>query len=753
MARILLTFATLVAFMSVTTSPTPAADWKPVEGKIMTRWAKEVTPEKVLPEYPRPQLVRDKWVNLNGLWDYAIRPKADAAPATYDGKILVPYPVESALSGVGKNVGEANHLWYRRSLTAKKPADGGRWLLHFGAVDWRATVFVNGQEVGQHEGGYDPFSIDITGALKDGDSQELVVRVWDPTDKSFQPRGKQVSRPGGIWYTAVTGIWQTAWLEPVPANYVKTLTLTPDVDKSAVKVSIAGANEKANPATSYKVVVLDGTQEVAQATVKAGETANISIPKPKLWSPDQPFLYNVRIEGAGDQVTSYFGLRKIALAKDKDGINRLMLNNEPLFQFGPLDQGWWPDGLYTAPTDAALRFDVEYLKALGCNMIRKHVKVEPLRWYYHCDQLGVLVWQDMPSGDKHIRSNDPDIKRATSSDDNFVREWKAIIDALRNAPSIVMWVPFNEGWGQFDTERIVELTKQHDPTRLVNNASGWTDRGVGDVHDIHVYPGPGMAKVEEKRASVLGEFGGLGLPLEGHSWLEKGNWGYRSFKNNDELIDAYSQVISRLRPLIGEGLCAAVYTQTTDVEVEVNGMMTYDRAVEKIPRSLAKLHKSLYLPPPKLQEIIPTSQKSAQTWQYTTTKPADDWYQPNFKATDWKSGPGGFGTASTPGAVVHTEWKTDDIWIRRTFELKDANLHDPAWFIHHDEDAEIYLNGEKVGTFAAFTSAYSAVPMSKAARAALKVGQNTIAVHCKQTKGGQYIDVGIVDAVPVDAKK
>ncbi len=729
-----------------------AADWKAADGPLMTKWGKEVTPENVHREYPRPQMVRKEWTNLDGLWDYAIRPKDDAQPKEFDGKILVPFPVESALSGVMKNVGDANRLWYHRTIDLKKNGDGNHTLLHFGAVDWHAIVYVNGKQVGEHKGGFDPFTFDITDALKDGGEQDLVVSVWDPTDKGTQPRGKQVAKPNSIWYTAVTGIWQTVWLETVPKIHITSLTITPDFDKNeiSVTVQIAGAKAEETRATLFRGI--DGGEEKT-APMLADKPLSMILQNPKPWSPDSPFLHqiSVRLEN-GDSVDSYFAMRKISLAKDEKGINRLMLNNKPLFQYGPLDQGWWPDGLYTPPSDAALKYDVEVLKKLGCNMIRKHVKVEPDRWYYHCVQLGMLVWQDMPSGDRNIGPRDADIQRTKESIEIYEREWKAIMDACRNHPCIVMWVPFNEGWGQFDTARIVEMTKKYDPTRLVNNASGWNDRGVGDVNDMHNYPGPGMPKVEDKRAVVLGEFGGLGLPLDGHTWLSKGNWGYRSYKNQEELTAAYSEMIVQLRVLIGEGLCAAVYTQTTDVEIEVNGMMTYDRAIQKIPDSVAGLHKKLYLPPPKLSVVMATSQETPQTWKMTTQKPGDDWTKADFDDSKWTAAPGGFGTKITPNTVVRTEWKSDDIWIRRDFELKTADLKDPQWVVHHDEDADIYLNGAKVGTLPGYSTGYGSVPFSKEARAALKAGKNSLAVHVHQTTGGQYIDVGINELIEVGGK-
>jgi beta-galactosidase/beta-glucuronidase len=578
----------------------PAAAWKPVTGRIMTRWAAEVRPDLVLPEYPRPQMVREKWLNLNGLWDYAITAKADEKPARWDGRILVPFAVESALSGVGKPVGAAKALWYRRTVAVPKDWRKGRVLLHFGAVDWESTVWINGQEAGTHRGGYDPLTYDITAALKKGAKQEIAVRVLDPTDEDNGgiARGKQVMKPHGIFYTAVTGIWQTVWLEPVPGAYIAKLKATPDIDAATLTVVPDVAGESAG--ASVSVTVSRGPDVVAESEVAAGAEAALEIARPELWSPSNPALYDIKLvlrkDGKPiDEVRSYAGMRKIALGKDAQGFNRLFLNNEPLFELGPLDQGWWPDGLYTAPTDAALRYDIETIKALGLNMLRKHVKVEPDRLYYWCDTLGLLVWQDMPSAlfKREAVAADDLAKR----DAQFEAEWKAVIEARSNHPSIVMWVPFNEGWGQYDTERIAAWTKQYDPTRLVNNASGWTDKGAGDVSDIHSYPGPDMPPVEKTRAAVLGEFGGLGLPLAGHVWQAEGNWGYRNFDDTRVYGTRYAELIKNLYPLVDKGLAAAVYTQTSDCEVEVNGLMTYDREVVKLDPALYSALNRGFVPP------------------------------------------------------------------------------------------------------------------------------------------------------------
>jgi hypothetical protein len=725
-----------------------AAEWQPAEGPLKTRWAKDVSPKNAHPEYPRPQMVRKEWLNLNGLWDLAITGK-DAKPSEFASRILVPFPVESALSGIMKPVSENERLWYRRTFEVPKKWRDERVLLHFGAVDFEATVWVNGRQVGQHRGGYDGFSFDISSALNKSGANELLVAVWDPTDAGTQPRGKQVRRPNGIWYTPTSGIWQTVWLEPVSTASIVDLKITPDVDGGTVVV---------RPITTatlggfmLEVAVREGISKVGEATVAPGGQVTIPIKKAKLWSPEKPHLYELEVKlklghRTIDKVESYFGMRKISLGKDDKGFTRLLLNNKPYFQFGPLDQGFWPDGLYTAPTDEALRYDIEMTKKLGFNMARKHVKIEPARWYYWCDKLGLLVWQDMPSGDKHISGNAPDITRTPESAAEFETELQALIKGRGNHPCIVIWVPYNEGWGQWDTPRIVELIKNLDSTRLVDDASGWTDRGVGDVMDMHKYPGPGAPEPEQKRASVLGEFGGLGLPVPGHTWQAQKNWGYRSFADAAKLTTAYIDLAGKLFPLIEEkGLSAAVYTQTTDVEIEVNGLMTYDR--EQVKMDINKVfdaNHGRFPPRPKVTELVPTALTERVMWRYTLDKPADDWFKPGFDASAWKESRAGFGTRGTPGAVVRTEWKTDDIWLRREFAIQAGKSDDLRLLMHHDEDAEVYINGVLAAMAPGFTGDYEQYELSREARVALKPDGNVLAVHCHQTAGGQFIDAGIV---------
>jgi hypothetical protein len=582
-------FLNVIAGIAVLTSWSQTAwCWQPAEGPLKTRWTREVSPKNALPEYPRPQLVRKQWLNLNGLWDIGVTAKEGHNPKEYTNQILVPYPIESALSGVKHQVSEHERIWYHRTFEVPIEWRSKRVQLNLGAVDFEAVVFVNGKSVGSHRGGYDGFSFDITDALDMEGENDLVVTAWDPTDAGTQPRGKQLRQPHSIWYTPTSGIWQTVWLEPINTAHIIGLKITPDIDRGSVNIRAL------TPALlgkyQIKVRVHDGRKTIAESQVGPGGQADLPIKKAHLWSPEDPHLYSVTVslvlgEESLDKVESYFGMRKISLGKDANGFTRLCLNNRPYFQFGPLDQGFWPDGIYTAPTDDALKYDIEMTKQLGFNLTRKHVKVEPDRWYYWCDKLGLLVWQDMPSGDKYISGDKPDITRTAESGQEFETELKALVEGRGNHPCIVMWVPFNEGWGQWDTERIAKLVKKLDPNRLVDSASGWTDRGAGDANDMHKYPGPGSPEPEKSRASVLGEFGGLGLPIPGHTWQSEKNWGYRSFTNAESLTSAYIDLASRLSPMIKEkGLSAAIYTQTTDVEVEVNGLMTYDRAVVKMDR-------------------------------------------------------------------------------------------------------------------------------------------------------------------------
>ena len=575
--------------------------WAPVEIPIRTEWASEVSPANAHPEYPRPQMVRPKWASLNGLWDYAVTPADAPQPDGWDGKILVPFCIESSLSGVGRRVSAEEALWYGTTFKVPSSWRKDRVMLNFEAVDWSAEVYVNDRLAGRHTGGYTAFSFDITDLLQGRGSQKLVLKVLDGTNDGEQPCGKQVTSPGGIWYTPVTGIWQSVWMEPVPkAGAVTSYLAVPDVDAGAVDVTV-----HADGGNSVEIRLLEGYDAdvpgkgaaVAVASAEPGKPVRLDISDPELWSPESPFLYEMEIllldgKKVVDRVRGYTALRKSSEVTDASGIKRIGLNNEPYFQYGPLDQGWWPDGLYTAPTDGALKFDIVKTKDFGYNMIRKHIKVEPARWYYWADVLGVAVWQDMPSIGGTRGGRWEEWKWASPADDrqlsatakaNYYKEWGEIIAQLRNHPSIVVWVPFNESWSQFDTENVVEFTRSCDPTRLVNSASGGNSFPVGDIFDSHNYPNPEMKFTSGGLLiDVLGEYGGIGWPVEDHLWQADRNWGYIEYRSGEEVLAQYAAYAGELKAIVAKGVSAAVYTQTTDVEGEVNGLMTYDRKIVKM---------------------------------------------------------------------------------------------------------------------------------------------------------------------------
>ncbi len=615
-----------------TSSPIARGDEKvrPAGGNLVTRWGREVDPERVLPEYPRPQLQRPRWLNLNGTWEYGITSR-ELNPLTTpaEGQILVPFPVESHLSGVRRTVGHERQLVYRRKFDVPSAWESQRVLLHFGAVDWQTSVWVNGQRVGEHRGGFDPFTFDITPALagREG-AHELVVQVWDPSDAGTQPRGKQQARPEGIWYTPVTGIWQTVWLEPVPAQSIDRLEVIPRFDTSELQVRVI---PRLTGRPVNLTVRLSANGGLWQATGALETPLVLGVPGFDAWSPTNPRLYDLVVELLDgeqliDRIESYFGMRKITLGKDRNGITRMLLNNQPVFQFGPLDQGWWPDGLYTAPSDAALKSDLELTKQLGFNLVRKHVKVEPARWYYHCDTLGLMVWQDMPSGDANARWpwDGTENTRTPEASQQFGEELSALLTQRGNDTCIVAWVPFNEAWGQFETVRWTRFVEERDPHRLVISASGGNDFGVGHVRDIHFYPQPEFPPAERHRASVLGEYGGLGLPLPGHTWQDQKNWGYRQFRTREELQEVYLKYIAALRPMVESHLSAAIYTQTSDVEIEVNGLLTYDREVLKLdPARIQKAHQTLYAPLPELSAESVTQASVIAHWRFEEGEPGE----------------------------------------------------------------------------------------------------------------------------------
>ena len=566
------------------------SQWKPAGDKIKTEWADKVDPQNVLPEYPRPIMERPQWLNLNGLWDYAITKMDAPLPKTFDGKILVPFAIESSLSGVGKTIKADQSLWYERKFQIPEDWKGKNVLLNFGAVDWKAEVFVNGNKIGEHTGGYTPFSFNITKNLKDGENS-LAVRVWDSTGNGL-PRGKQIENPRGIFYTSVSGIWQTVWLEPVSASHISGLKITPDLDSSSFDIRV-DSDDKSATAT---IKVLDNGKVVAQTTAAANKTANIPVKNPKLWWPKSPFLYDLEITLSNkggeqvDSVKSYAAMRKFSIAKHgRFGGVDFTLNNKKFFTFGPLDQGWWPDGLYTAPTDEALKFDIQRTKDLGFNSIRKHVKVEPARWYTHCDRLGMVVWQDMPSmfgegGDWQPRGFFQGEERTVSKkfEETYRKEWKEIMESLHSYPCIAIWVPFNEAWGQFKTKEITEWTKSMDPSRLVNSASGGNYFDCGDIVDSHDYGNPIMYMFNNQKVNVVGEYGGIGCAVDGHLWVKDKNWGYGKMRSQEEVTKRFVELTNRFIDMTKYGCFGAIYTQTTDVEIEVNGLFTYDRKVLKV---------------------------------------------------------------------------------------------------------------------------------------------------------------------------
>lgn len=556
---------------------------------LMTTWGEHLDENCILTEYPRPQMRRNSYLNLNGRWEYAIT-DSDESPRRWDGTILVPFSPESALSGVGRSLQPGQTLWYRREVIVPQgfiPADG-RLLLHFGAVDQEAAVYWNGRLLGRHMGGYNAFTLDATDAL--GPRNSLVVRVHDDTDASFHSRGKQKTRRGGIWYTPQSGIWQTVWMEAVPRHYIESLRIVPLFDQSAVEVMVRCSQPLQCEAT------VDGRT----VPFTSGEPARIPMPDFRAWSPEDPYLYDLSVTLGEDRVESYFGMRKMEVRADRGGVKRLFLNGEPYFQSGLLDQGYWPDGLYTAPSDEALIYDIQTAKAMGFNLLRKHIKVEPMRWYYHCDRLGMLVWQDMPSGggkyrfstitlplvtgihrrDNHYRA----FARASSQGrGEYMDELEEMVGQLFNAPSVVLWVPFNEGWGQFDSTLVMERVRALDPTRPVDPASGWHDQGVGELRSLHVYFKPFRFRRDRRgRALALSEFGGYNLRVDGHCFNQK-DYGYRRLPDAAALWRDFSRLYEReVLPAVPRGLCASVYTQLSDVEDELNGLMTYDRRVVKL---------------------------------------------------------------------------------------------------------------------------------------------------------------------------
>ena len=602
--KILTAACSIIIFFSYAASHAQNITYSPPEFRLTTPWSYGVNPDNPRPEYPRPSMVRAAWKSLNGRWHFEKTKKDSPEPPYLTKEIIVPFPVESALSGVQVKVTPEDRMWYKRTFFVPESWSGRFVLLHIEACDWETTVYINGKEIGMHRGGYDPFTFDISPYLDERGVQEIVISVWDPTNRYHQPRGKQQLNPKGIWYTPVSGIWGPVWIEPVDVSYIKSFKCTPDIDNSIVTIRADIGNGVPGDSINATVSFMENDQK--SITFDAAGPGVIKIDNARLWSPGHPNLYDLELQLVRDgkvldKITSYFGMRKISVAEDRHGKKRLFLNNQPVFMFGLLDQGWWPDGLYTAPTDEALKFDIETTKEMGYNLIRKHVKVEPDRWYTHCDRLGIIVWQDMPNSDKHARWKGPsgidgvEGEREFVSEAQYKIEFEAIINSLYNHPSIVKWIPFNEGWGQFKTVEIYDWVATLDTTRLLGGPSGGNYFPVGDTRDYHKYPGPAMPPPDPDRALILGEFGGLGYPVPNHLWQSDKNWGYVNIKSKKDLVKAYVELINKLIPLIDEGLAGAIYTQTTDVEGEVNGIMTYDRKVIKLKSNkVLKAHEALF---------------------------------------------------------------------------------------------------------------------------------------------------------------
>ena len=723
--------------------------WQMKQAPLTTRWASLIDPSNPLPEYPRPQLVRSDWLNLNGIWEFQpASSNTDPVPTGQDlsSSILVPYPMESAISGVMQY---SAFSFYRRTFTVPAAWSGRRIILHLDAVNWQSEVFINGQSLGVHKGGYDPFSYDVTGYLSGSGAQELIVRVYSPEDTLGIPRGKQTLYPGGIMYTSSSGIWQPVWLEPMAASGVQNLVIVPDVDNSRLKLTV---NTSTTSGVTVSVQVLDTGATLSTTAGSPGTEIDIPITNPKLWSPNNPFLYGLQITVSQngmpiDNVTSYFGMRKISTVT-VGSTKQIYLNNQRIFAMGPLDQGFWPDGLYTAPTDDALKFDLQEEKSLGFNMVRKHIKVERQRWYYWADTLGLMVWQDMPSVNSYT-SNPQPIDTA-----QYETELRQLVTTHWNTPAIVMWTLFNEGQGQTQTatQSLVPEIQTLDPSRLVNQASGGNYYGVGDIYDDHDYPVPGDPS-STTQATVDGEFGGINYRVLGHLWNPSQTAGvYTTVPNTAQLGPLYDSYLTGLvSDKVGNGLNGAVYTEITDVETETNGLMTYDRLLKPdwtaILKSNEKAITGYYTTP---TVVLPTSQTTARTWKYTTASGTanTNWYATGFNDTKWKSGPAGFGSTGTPGAVIGTSWTTADIWLRQQFTvgaLTPVVLNNLQFSCFHDEGCEIYLNGVLAGSATGYSTGYVPLALTSAGLAALVPnGTNLIAVHCHQTTGGQDIDVGLV---------
>ncbi len=777
----------LAALLIVSTGLSSGKEWTATEAPLATRWAKRVTPANAWQEYPRPQMKRETWQNLNGLWHYAVTDRTVSEVDDFDGKILVPYPIEAPLSGVGRNTDPDEVIWYRRSINRSRPTDGSRVLLHFEASDWDTTVWINGQNVGHNRGGYDPFTLDITDALKPGGTQQVVVRVWDPQTSVYKASGKQRR---GAAYAQCSGLWQTVWLETVPETSTERIEVVPDIDVNTAHVTVHTRGGTGD--IRVKLQAFDGEENVSEATGIPGESIALRVPDARLWSPDQPFLYDLKVQLMRDgepidEVTSYFGMREISFADapNRPG-KRIFLNGKPIFQMGPLDQNWWPAGSLTPPSDEAMKYEANYLKRIGCNMVRLHIKQNPRRWYYHCDKIGLLVWQDFVNGRGREKLKD--------WKEQWLTEQRRMMETLQAHPSLVMWVVFNESWGQHDTERVTAWTMEQDKTRLVSAASGWTDvPGLAHIRDIHDYtrhPSIPVPQAEPERAVVLGELGGFNSTVPGNNWVNaemgdlvmpgepvfgKGgfapggvrfdyNWSgdyFRpTFSPGRAFATHYEALIDDLRVLQAFGLQGGVYTQMTDMRKEQNGYLTFDREVSKAkPEILKRIHERLYESPPSIDPIIPGSQVSPQSWHYTTEDPEGEWQAPGFDDGAWEEGPGPFGNTIQfePGTL----WESPRLYLRKKFTLDSVPEHAVLTVFYFGEvgynrggrgvrdDAKFYINGRLVDTSMSRQRQpqrrVEAIVLRPDDIAAMHQGENVLAVLCndRTPDAPQIIDVAL----------
>ena len=760
--------------------------WEVKSGRLISSWARSVSPGFVWPEYPRPQFQRNNWLNLNGLWDYTITESYQVSiPSNYDGKILVPFCIESALSGVMESLLPQKTLWYHRKFNIPKEWKDKRVLLNFGAVDWECTVYVNGRHLGKHQGGYDSFVFDITDALRPANPQEIVVSVKDPTDSSWQLRGKQSLRPAGCNYTACSGIWQTVWLEAVNDSFLTDIKIDPRVPDSSVFITV-NARIVPEPMMVEITVFSNSIPIVFQTNIIGKELSKpvldnlveffkakltwqsckfyLKIENPRLWNVDDPFLYDLRLvlkNNRGeilDEVFSYFGMREIKLGQDAHGRARAYLNGKLLIIPGALDQGYWPDGIYTAPTDEALRFDIEAAKRLGLVAVRKHVKVEPQRWYYWADKLGLLVFQDMPSGNE----GDPktDLPRSHEAAVQCMHEKVTLVQQLYNHPSIICWIIFNEGWGQHDTLRYVDVFRTLDPSRLIDEASGFPWHGGGDVADHH----GGLAPAEVNRIGITSEDGGWGLACPQNQWSDK-PWTYRTYdpQTGNEidglklnkialLTDDSKRWFTRKMVMLFKslwensdkiGMTGVFYCQLVDVENECNGLLSYDRKIWKVdPDPIYKSARNDFKG--NTLWLFPKSQSDISNWKYTTNQPSGNWISKDYDDSMWALGAAPFG-AGLNG--VKTEWHSSNIWLRVKFYLNEKPLNKPMLLIFHDEDVEVFINGILAFKEKGFLTGWDYVDISGEAAASLNTGTNSIAVHCSQSAGAQFIDVSLVSLI------